>query len=649
MSALDKVSKYEVLEKIAESSFAIVYKGRDPFTRRLVAIKIAVAQDETLRDRFLAAAEKAASLQHPSIVRIYEFGSGDGKPYLVEEFLSGSDFRSLIPSGPREPQRKLNMLLQVATALAFAHRRGVLHRDLKPATVHVEPNDRIKVVDFGLSRLGSANAWLAGEDRMAGGQGYLPPELALGLEADARTDVYCFGALTYELLSARKPFAAQSYPELVRQTLEGKPVPLVARWRDCPPALSDLADRCLERDPGARPSSFADLIEELVPIVEKLTGEDTRGAKVLPMSGRASPRAEEEALDDTQEIPPLEIDPEETEDYLATAFVEHEPTPAPPKSVVPDTQFVPELAARDALATTTRSLALAALPAPDDDGDATHPDLEIDPDAALRESPTRPGIGATVDLDAAATVVELATLPGVDTSRLVTAPPIAAGTLPAMEPVTRTLLELERRAEAGKAEKADEGVLDTTLRLPPAALPDAVAPPPPRATTAESAAKPSSQPALPQARRPAGKRRWGLILAVGLVLLALAAAGLVGLVWYMRNQPSPVASPTTPARPAPAPAPSVATGRIVIIAAPWAEVRTLTDDRGSRILLPPGSTTPASLAVPPGRYTATLGRPGDTATATCQTVVASGQAALCRAELAKPKALDYFKEAGWWR
>ncbi len=304
MLDVTKVSRYDVIERIAENAFSVVYRGRDSVHHRPVAIKICIASDAALRQRFLRLAEAAAPLRHPNIVEILEFGSGDGQPYLIEEFLPGGDLRDWIDRGePTVGERELEILDEIARALEYAHRKGVLHQDLKPATVHLEDGQRVKLVDFGLARLNTAAAKLRDPGEALKSDGYLPPEQALGLPADARTDLYCFGALAYELVSKLPPFPRGRGERMPGHSALAKPEPLTSFWPDCPPAFTALVDRCMALSPGDRYASFEELREDLTPLVEGMkSGRRAHRARKAPR--REPPTEAASSLDDTMAIPP---------------------------------------------------------------------------------------------------------------------------------------------------------------------------------------------------------------------------------------------------------------------------------------------------------------------------------------------------------
>jgi serine/threonine-protein kinase len=255
------IGKYEVLERIGEGAFGVVYKGRDPFTKGLVALRVCTSHDDTLRHRFLRQAEIAATLHHRNIVTVFELGADGAGPFLVQEYLGGEDLAAKIRRcDPIRPDVRLGYLLQLARALEYAHRKGILHRDLRPANVRVLEDDRIKVLDFGIARLSGAESELTRSDRAGAGAGYLAPEQVAGGPVDARSDVYSFGVVAYELLTYVHPFPGA----------EPEPEPLAALWPECPPEIAALVGRCLERDPERRCPGFAEVAETLASVLAGL-------------------------------------------------------------------------------------------------------------------------------------------------------------------------------------------------------------------------------------------------------------------------------------------------------------------------------------------------------------------------------------------
>ena len=262
------IGKYDVVERIADGGFAVLYKGYDPFLKRSVAIKVCVSQDAELRQQFLREAEIAGQLDHPNIVRTFDFGFESAGPFLIQEYLEGEDLEHKIKRGDELSLRgKLGLLQEVAEGLAYSHDRGVLHLDIKPANIRLPEavdgsSSGVKILDFGIARLASSGA----EDKldgMVGTAGYVPPEQISDGEVDARSDVFAFGAVAYELITHRRPFSGATVPELLKQVLEGRSLPLLQTWADCPESVAGLVDRCLESDPASRYQSFEDLLADL--------------------------------------------------------------------------------------------------------------------------------------------------------------------------------------------------------------------------------------------------------------------------------------------------------------------------------------------------------------------------------------------------
>ena len=215
-----RIAKYEVLEKIAEGGFGIVYKARDPFIKRLVAIKTCSVADEEMARRFFREAEIAGRFDHPNVTIVHDFGVEDQTAYLVQEYLSGEDLLQKIRRRDPLPLRqKVDYLLQVANGLAYAHSQQVIHRDIKPANLRVLETGQVKILDFGIAKLATATTQLTQKGMAVGTLGYLSPEQLRDQELDTRTDIFSFGVVAYELLTYARPFQGKQLSALMDEIL----------------------------------------------------------------------------------------------------------------------------------------------------------------------------------------------------------------------------------------------------------------------------------------------------------------------------------------------------------------------------------------------------------------------------------------------
>jgi serine/threonine-protein kinase len=268
-----KFGKYEITGKIGEGGFGMVSKGHDPVLQRYVAIKTCTSQDENLRRRFFREAQIAANLQHRNITTVHDLGIQDGIPFLVQEFLDGEDLTAKID---REETlslaEKLQILLEVARGLEYAHAQGVLHRDIKPANIRVLEDGSVKIMDFGIAKLLHETTRLTVEGAAVGTVGYLAPEQLRGEELDRRADVFAFGVLAYELMGYRRPFEGDTFSQVSYRLLYEEPQPLAEISSDCPAVLAHLVARCLAKEPEHRYRGFSEILTELEPMLEWAPG-----------------------------------------------------------------------------------------------------------------------------------------------------------------------------------------------------------------------------------------------------------------------------------------------------------------------------------------------------------------------------------------
>ncbi len=247
------IGKYRLVSRIGQGAMGEVFKAHDPSLNRMVAVKTissSLGTESELRQRFLREAQSAARLNHPNIITVYDFGEEHGRIYMAMELLEGSDLKDLIGSHALpDLERKLDVMQQICEGLAFAHSMDIVHRDLKPGNVHVQPGGQVKILDFGLARLGASEMTRTG--MVMGTPHYMSPEQVRGEKADARSDVFSLGSMFYELLAGRKAFDGDSMHTVLFQVLQEEPEP-IRNWVDLPPILAEVVERAQQKDPAAR-------------------------------------------------------------------------------------------------------------------------------------------------------------------------------------------------------------------------------------------------------------------------------------------------------------------------------------------------------------------------------------------------------------
>ena len=279
LTAGTRLGSYEIRSPLGAGGMGEVYRAHDPKLGRDVAIKVlpeAVARDPERLARFEREARSLAALNHPGIVTIFAVEEAEGTRFLAMELVEGESLDALIPQGGLPLHRFFEVSVPFAEALSAAHERGIVHRDLKPGNVMVTPEGRVKVLDFGLARVEAAEsnpnltstptqsrADLTGQGQVFGTVAYMSPEQTRGVRVDARSDVFSFGVVLYQMATGERPFQGESAVDLITSILRDTPRPVADLRADLPPGLSRILRRCLEKDPRDRYQTSRDVYNEL--------------------------------------------------------------------------------------------------------------------------------------------------------------------------------------------------------------------------------------------------------------------------------------------------------------------------------------------------------------------------------------------------
>src|SRR5580692_1456046 len=267
--------RYRVLSRLGSGGMADVYLAEDRLLGRQLAVKVLhhhFAEDQEFVERFRREASSAAGLSHPNIVAIFDRGEWNGTYYISMEYVPGRSLKTIVrEQGALAPETAIDVAIQILRAARFAHKRGVIHRDLKPHNVIVDEEGRAKVTDFGIARAGASDMTLTGS--IMGTAQYLSPEQAQGQAVSAASDLYAVGIVLYELLTGTVPFDGETAVTIALKQVSATPPPPSALNAAVPPELDAVVLRALAKNPAER---FADAHEFLAPLEyvrQLLTGE----------------------------------------------------------------------------------------------------------------------------------------------------------------------------------------------------------------------------------------------------------------------------------------------------------------------------------------------------------------------------------------
>ncbi len=288
------LGRYKIIKEIGHGSMGIVYEAKDPLIDRIVAIKTINLQDLTPEEkkeyeaRFYLEARSGGRLSHPNIVTIHDLGESEGMPFIAMELMEGRELQNLLKAEKLLPVKEtLNIVIQVATGLAYAHEHGIVHRDIKPSNIMVLKGGRVKIADFGIARMDS---WRLNttHGKLLGSPHYMSPEQVSSGPVDQRSDIFSTGTMLYRMLSGQVPFSGDNTHAISYKIVNEEPPKPSSLNPEVPPALDSIVAKCLSKNPNDRYQNAIELEEDLRACQEKLmlgkNGQDQNPVMVISQS-----------------------------------------------------------------------------------------------------------------------------------------------------------------------------------------------------------------------------------------------------------------------------------------------------------------------------------------------------------------------------
>jgi serine/threonine-protein kinase len=282
-----RIGRYHVVERLGRGAMGTVYRAHDPQIGRTVAIKVLHVDDDELRRRFRREVQSAGTLKHPNIVTVHDYGEEGGQPFIVMEYVEGRTLADLLRVGHQfSLSEKLHLARQLCSALDYAHDQGVIHRDIKPANLMIGRDGNLRVVDFGIARMGDGDLTRTGT--LIGTLKYMSPEQIDGAELDRRTDIFSVGAVLYELLSSHQAFQGDSPSRVMRAILHEEPPALTGLCPDIDSELVRVVDTAMRKDRSQRYTTLRQVDNDLAAVEARLRVDAGAGTLVLDRGRRSA-------------------------------------------------------------------------------------------------------------------------------------------------------------------------------------------------------------------------------------------------------------------------------------------------------------------------------------------------------------------------